>query len=151
MVELVENEVFMAFATYAAIVTLKMMLMGPLTVYFRIARGSFTNEEDVAGKSDAEKKKLLRSHQDVERVQRCHHNDLENIIPFFFIGLLYSLTGPELSIALLHFRAFTACRIFHTIAYIGALPQPSRGLSYIFGMLVTISMAYRVLSTILFL
>lgn len=34
-----ENEVFKAFATYAAIVTLKMMLMGPVTVYFRLTRG----------------------------------------------------------------------------------------------------------------
>ncbi|XP_013867304.1 microsomal glutathione S-transferase 1 [Austrofundulus limnaeus] len=151
MAQLMENEVFMAFATYAAIVTLKMMLMGPITSYFRITRGSFSNEEDVARKSDEEKKKLLKSHPDVERAQRCHRNDLENIVPFFFIGLLYALTGPELSTALLHFRTFTACRLFHTIAYIGALPQPSRGLSYLVGVLVTTSMAYRVLSTVLLL
>ncbi|XP_017287152.1 microsomal glutathione S-transferase 1 [Kryptolebias marmoratus] len=148
MAQLMEDEVFRAFTTYAAIVTLKMMLMGPMTAYFRITRGSFTNEEDVARKSEEEKKKLLKSHPDVERVQRCHHNDLENVVPFFFIGLLYALTGPELSTALLHFRAFTAFRIFHTIAYINALPQPSRGLSYILGTLVMFSMAYRVLSTV---
>lgn len=82
---------------------------------------------------------------------RCHQNDLENIIPFVIVGLLYALTGPELSVALLHFRIFAGARIFHTIAYIGALPQPSRALSWVVGMLVTFSMAYRVLNTVLFL
>uniref|UniRef100_A0AAX7VFS9 Microsomal glutathione S-transferase 1 n=1 Tax=Astatotilapia calliptera TaxID=8154 RepID=A0AAX7VFS9_ASTCA len=114
-------------------------------------RKSFSNEEDVARKSAEEKKKLLKTHPDVERVRRCHQNDLENIIPFVIVGLLYALTGPELSVALLHFRIFAGARIFHTIAYIGALPQPSRALSWVVGMLVTFSMAYRVLNTVLFL
>ncbi|XP_022605267.1 microsomal glutathione S-transferase 1-like [Seriola dumerili] len=151
MATLMENEVFMAFTTYATIVILKMMLMGPMTGYFRITRGAFSNEEDVSRKSVEEKKKLLRTHPDVERVRRCHQNDLENIIPFVLVGLLYALTEPELSTALLHFRLFAGSRIFHTIAYVGALPQPSRGLSWIVGMLVTFSMAYRVLSTVLHL
>uniref|UniRef100_A0A3Q2TDH6 Microsomal glutathione S-transferase 1 n=1 Tax=Fundulus heteroclitus TaxID=8078 RepID=A0A3Q2TDH6_FUNHE len=151
MAQLMEDDVFKAFTTYAAIVTLKMILMGPVTVYFRLTRGSFTNEEDVAWKSGEEKKKFLKSHPDVERVRRCHLNDLENIVPFFFIGLLYALSGPELSSALLHFRIFTGARIFHSFAYILVLPQPSRGLSYFLGMLVTFSMAYSLLSKVFFL
>lgn len=77
---------------------------------------------------------------------RCHQNDLENVIPFVIIGLLYAATSPELSSALLHFRLFAGARIFHTIAYICALPQPSRALSWMVGMLVTFSMAYKVLT-----
>uniref|UniRef100_A0A4W6D1K4 Microsomal glutathione S-transferase 1 n=2 Tax=Lates calcarifer TaxID=8187 RepID=A0A4W6D1K4_LATCA len=148
MEKLMENDVFMAFSTYAAIVILKMMLMAPMTAYYRLTRGAFANDEDVSRKPAEERKKLLRAHPDVERVRRCHQNDLENIIPFVVIGLLYALSGPELSTALLHFRLFTGSRIFHTIAYVGALPQPSRGLSWMLGMLVTFSMAYRVLSTV---
>ncbi|KAL6117145.1 mgst1 [Pungitius sinensis] len=151
MAKLIEDEVFMAFATYSTIVILKMMLMSPMTAFFRLTRGAFANEEDVALKPVEERKKLLRTHTDVERVRRCHQNDLENIIPFVLIGLLYALTGPKLSAALLHFRVFAACRIFHTIAYVCALPQPSRGLSWVVGMLVTFSMAYRVLSEVLVL
>ncbi|XP_053271169.1 microsomal glutathione S-transferase 1 [Pleuronectes platessa] len=151
MTDLMENEVFRAFTTYAAVVIVKMMLMGPLTGYFRFSRGAFSNEEDVGKKSAEEKKKMLRTHPDVERVRRCHLNDLENIIPFVVVGLLYALTAPELSAALLHFRIFAGARIFHTVAYVCALPQPSRGLSWMLGMLVTFSMAYRVLSTVLLL
>ncbi|XP_029017380.1 microsomal glutathione S-transferase 1-like [Betta splendens] len=148
MTNLIDNEVFLAFSTYAAIVIVKMMLMGPLTGYYRITRGAFANEEDLGKTKD---KKLLRTHPDVERVRRCHQNDLENVLPFVLIGLLYSLTVPELGTALLHFRLFVASRIFHTVAYVAALPQPSRGLSYILGLLITFSMTYRVLSMVLLL
>lgn len=151
MEKLIEDQVFMAFTTYATIVILKMMLMSPLTAFYRFTRGAFANEEDVSRKSAEEKKKMLRTHPDVERVRRCHQNDLENIIPFVVIGLLYALTGPEFSTALLHYRLFAGSRIFHTISYVAALPQPSRALSWIVGMLVTFSMAYRVLNTVLVL
>merc|ERR1712002_824479 len=151
MAELIQDEVFMAFTTYAAIVILKMMLMAPITAYYRFTRGAFANEEDVAMKSAEEKKKQLRTHPDVERVRRCHQNDLENIVPFVVVGLLYALTGPELSTALLHFRLFAGSRIVHTVTYVGALPQPSRALSWMLGMLVTLSMAYRLLSTVFFI
>lgn len=33
------NEVFRAFTTYAVIVILKMMLMAPLTSYYRVTKG----------------------------------------------------------------------------------------------------------------
>ncbi|XP_040004811.1 microsomal glutathione S-transferase 1-like [Xiphias gladius] len=148
---MMDSQVLQSFSTYATIVILKMMLMSPLTSYFRLTRKVFANLEDTKFVSSAEDKKLVRIDPDVERVRRCHQNDLENIIPFVVVGLLYALTEPELSAALLHFRLFTGSRIFHTLAYVAALPQPSRGLSWILGMLVTFSMAYRVLSTVLFL
>ncbi|XP_076860627.1 microsomal glutathione S-transferase 1-like [Brachyhypopomus gauderio] len=147
-----DSEVFFAFSTYATIVILKMMLMAPLTAYFRITRKAFANMEDIRpGNTPEEKKKMLRSHEDVERVRRCHQNDLENIIPFVVVGLLYALTGPDLSSALLHFRLFVGSRCIHTLAYVMSLPQPSRGLSWMVGMVTTFSMAYRVLTSALLL
>lgn len=38
MTNLIDSEVFLAFSTYATIVILKMMFMGPLTGYFRFTR-----------------------------------------------------------------------------------------------------------------
>ncbi|NXF76692.1 MGST1 transferase, partial [Sclerurus mexicanus] len=150
--KLIDNEVFQAYATYTAIVLLKMMLMSLITAYFRITRKAFVNPEDTAsfGKGDSAKK-YLRTDPDVERVRRGHLNDLENIVPFVGIGLLYALSGPELSSALLHFRIFTGARILHTLAYLIPLPQPGRGLSWAVGYAVTFSMAYQVLKTVLFL
>ncbi|NXG02748.1 MGST1 transferase, partial [Sakesphorus luctuosus] len=150
--QLIDNEVFRAYATYTAIVLLKMMLMSLVTAYFRITRKAFVNPEDTAsfGKGDSAKK-YLRTDPDVERVRRGHLNDLENIVPFVGVGLLYALSGPDLSTALLHFRIFAGARILHTFAYLIPLPQPSRGLSWAVGYTVTISMAYKVLKTVLLL
>ncbi|NWI58806.1 MGST1 transferase, partial [Calyptomena viridis] len=150
--QLIDNETFRAYATYTAIVLLKMMLMSLVTAYFRITRKAFANPEDTAsfGKGDSAKK-YLKTDPDVERVRRGHLNDLENIVPFVGIGLLYALSGPELSTALLHFRIFAGARILHTFAYLIPLPQPSRGLSWAVGYAVTFSMAYKVLKTVLLL
>ncbi|NWH79241.1 MGST1 transferase, partial [Piaya cayana] len=152
LTQLIDNEVFQAYATYAAIVLVKMMLMSPITAYFRMTRKAFANPEDTAsfGKGDSAKK-YLRTDPDVERVRRGHLNDLENIVPFLGIGFLYALSGPDLYTALLHFRIFAGARIAHSFAYLIPLPQPSRGLSWAIGYAVTMSMAYKVLKTALYL
>ncbi|XP_069717974.1 microsomal glutathione S-transferase 1 [Phaenicophaeus curvirostris] len=152
LTQLIDNEVFQAYATYATIVLVKMMLMSPITAYFRITRKAFANPEDTAslGKGDSAKK-YLRTDPDVERVRRGHLNDLENIVPFLGIGLLYALSGPDLFTALLHFRIFAGARIAHSFAYLIPLPQPSRGLSWAIGYVVTMSMAYKVMKTALYL
>uniref|UniRef100_A0A8C8GFB1 Microsomal glutathione S-transferase 1 n=1 Tax=Oncorhynchus tshawytscha TaxID=74940 RepID=A0A8C8GFB1_ONCTS len=145
LTHIIDSEVVLAFSTYATIVVLKMMLMSPMTAYFRFTRKCFANMEDTGmAKTPEDKKRMLRVDPDVERVRRCHQNDLENIIPFIVIGLLYTLTGPDLSTALLHFRVFVGSRLFHTVAYILPLPQPSRAVAFLIGLVTTSSMAYQV-------
>ena len=78
-------------------------------------------------------------------LSRCHQNDLENVVPFVLVGLLYSLTGPDAATAITYFRVFAASRLCHTVAYVLPLPQPSRALSWLTGLVVTCCMAYRVL------
>ncbi|CAM9466717.1 unnamed protein product [Lampetra fluviatilis] len=75
----------------------------------------------------------------------CHQNDIENILPFLGVGLLYALSGPDPWIALLHFRVFLASRIVHTIAYLAPLPQPTRAIAYLLGVVSTFSMAVAVM------
>nr|XP_054518954.1 microsomal glutathione S-transferase 1 isoform X4 [Pan troglodytes] len=112
----------------------------------------FANPEDCVAFGKGENaKKYLRTDDRVERVRRAHLNDLENIIPFLGIGLLYSLSGPDPSTAILHFRLFVGARIYHTIAYLTPLPQPNRALSFFVGYGVTLSMAYRLLKSKLYL
>ncbi|XP_023565238.1 microsomal glutathione S-transferase 1 [Octodon degus] len=111
----------------------------------------FANPEDAAGFGKEDAKKYIRTDESVERVRRAHLNDLENIVPFVGIGLLYSLSGPDLSTALLHFRIFVGARIYHTVAYLLPLPQPNRGLAFFVGFGVTLSMAYSLLRNKLYL
>ncbi|XP_020850067.1 microsomal glutathione S-transferase 1 [Phascolarctos cinereus] len=150
--QLGDSEVFSAFTSYGAIVLLKMMLMSVVTSFFRITRKAFDNPEDAPVSSKDENiKKFLKKDDRVERVLRVHRNDLENIVPFFCIGLLYSLSSPDLTTALWHFRIFVAARIYHTFAYLIPFPQPNRALSWATGYIVTFSMAYRVLKSKLYL
>ena len=74
---------------------------------------------------------------------RCHLNDLENVLPFVLVGLLYCSTSPDEFTALLHFRIFTAARLLHMVAYLVPLPQPSRALGFFVGYVTTFSMAFR--------
>uniref|UniRef100_A0A8C5L4H5 Microsomal glutathione S-transferase 1 n=1 Tax=Jaculus jaculus TaxID=51337 RepID=A0A8C5L4H5_JACJA len=150
--QLMENEVFMAFASYATIILSKMMFMSTATAFYRLTKKVFANPEDCASFGKGENaKKYMRTDDSVERVRRAHLNDLENIVPFLGIGLLYSLSGPDLSTALLHFRVFVGARVYHTLAYLTPLPQPNRALAFFVGYGVTLSMAYRVLRSKLYL
>ncbi|XP_053112843.1 microsomal glutathione S-transferase 1 [Hemicordylus capensis] len=148
--EMMDVEVPMAYAKYSVLVLVKMMLMSPLTGFYRMKKKAFTNPEDASSFAKGEgAKKFLRTDPDVERVRRIHLNDLENIIPFLFVGLFYSISGVSLSTALLHYRIFLGSRIFHTISYFIPLPQPCRGLAWFTGYLVTFSMIYKLVTVAL--
>ncbi|XP_784976.3 microsomal glutathione S-transferase 1 [Strongylocentrotus purpuratus] len=137
------SEELSSFAIYASAVMVKMVLMSPLTAYTRLTRKVFANQEDMVGLKD---KKPVFDNPTVERVRRCHLNDLENIVPFFGLGLLYAFTsGASTTTIVWHYRIFVASRFLHTIAYIGALPQPSRALSFFAGLIVNVSMAVQII------
>ncbi|RUS75715.1 hypothetical protein EGW08_016530 [Elysia chlorotica] len=139
-----DNPVFSAFVTYAVLVIMKTMIMSFFTAYQRMTNKAFSNEEDVA--SFGKKLEVTRYHPGVERVRRCHQNDLENVIPFVLLGLLYVASGPSLGAALLHFRAFTVARFLHTLVYLNSVRQPARALCFLCGIVVNISMAVATLS-----
>lgn len=142
--EILDMEVLLVFSKYTVFLIVKMMLMSMITGLYRMKKKAFSNPEDAASLGKGENaKKYLRTDPDVERVRRCHLNDIENILPFIFIGFFYCLSGVSLSTATLHFRIFFGSRIFHTIAYLVPLPQPCRGLAWLTGYLVTFSMVYK--------
>lgn len=136
-----KNEVFAKFAFYAGIVLLKTILMSLWTARYRIPRKVFVNPEDYMSKKPA----TLTTDPDVERVRRCHLNDLENVLPFVLIGLLYVITGPDVGTATLHFRLFAGFRILHTIVYLLAVPQPARAIAFAVGFGVNVSMVITVI------
>jgi uncharacterized MAPEG superfamily protein len=76
---------------------------------------------------------------------RNHLNDLENIPAFLLLGFIYILTNPAPGVAIWHFRIYAFTRILHTIAYQVPLPQPSRFLAFMPGMIVNLSMAVQIL------
>nr|UVC41632.1 glutathione S-transferase 9 [Eriocheir sinensis] len=137
-----DNPAFASFAFYSSILALKMLLMAPLTGYYRMSRGAFANPED-AKKFGT---KGTKTDADVERVRRAHQNDLENIPVFFVIASMYLLTQPSTFLATMLFRVFTLARILHTIFYLNE--SSLRPLSFLVGELISIFLAG---STLLYL
>ncbi|XP_001178007.1 microsomal glutathione S-transferase 1 [Strongylocentrotus purpuratus] len=145
------EEALKYFATYAGLVTVKMMMLGPLTGFYRTRDSAYANEEDfvLTGLKD---RRPVFNHPMIERIRRCSLNDLENIVPFFIIGGLFAVfSGSPLSTILWHYRIFVASRFLHSIAYLIPLPQPSRALCYFVGIGTNLSMAIRLLMNTWFL
>lgn len=79
-------------------------------------------------------------------IPRAHLNDLESILPFLIIALLYCFTSPDPAMAHFLFKVFTGARIIHTLVYaVVPLPQPARGAAFFTGMGVTVFLTFKVL------
>lgn len=92
----------------------------------------------------------LQSFQKYPCFYRIHQNDVENIPIFILLGLLYVLSDPAYSTAIIVFRIFGAARLIHTVAYFFALNKP-RGMSWLVGMFCNVYLAVQVLKASRFL
>ncbi|XP_066579584.1 prostaglandin E synthase [Amia ocellicauda] len=136
------SEVFCCFAFYAMLLLLKMYFVAILTGQLRLRRKAFANPEDALRHGGL---KFYRRDEDVERCRRLHRNDLECILPFLLIAVLYCQLEPSPAMARFYFRSFFLARVAHTFAYLYALPAPSRSLAYTLGLLPCLSMALKIL------
>ncbi|KAG1656343.1 Microsomal glutathione S-transferase 1 [Nymphon striatum] len=136
-----ENQVFTSFIFYSAILALKLVAMGPLTGMQRHKKLAFSNPED----SNPHGKKPTLNDPDVERVRRAHLNDLENIPIFWILGFLYVFINPPVATAIWCFRLFTVARVLHTIVYLTAFPQPSRGICFMFSIAINTFLAVQLI------
>jgi len=86
----------------------------------------------------------MQEHPDVMRMLRMHRNDLENILPFFTVGLIFVLMGASAFGAQVYFYTFTAARIVHTITYVAKM-QPWRTVAFVVGTLCMVGMVVQIL------
>ena len=126
--ELTSNPVFTVFAVCAAVLCLKMIVVGHYTGLTRIRRAVYLNPEDAKAFSKIEEFTTVE-HPDVERGLRAHRNDLESTLPFLAIGLVYVLVGPPVLLAKVLLITFTAMRCVFSFFYLRAL-QPWRSASF---------------------
>ncbi|XP_030566066.1 microsomal glutathione S-transferase 1 isoform X1 [Drosophila novamexicana] len=142
-----DNEVFRCYIGWSALLVLKMFSMSLVTGIWRFITLTFANQEDLM----SPKLKVKFDDPNVERVRRAHRNDLENILPFFIIGLLYTLTNPNAFLAINLFRAVGIARIAHTLVYaVVVVPQPARALAFFVALLATAYMALQVIAAAAF-
>uniref|UniRef100_W8C8P6 Microsomal glutathione S-transferase 1 n=1 Tax=Ceratitis capitata TaxID=7213 RepID=W8C8P6_CERCA len=133
-----ENPVFCCFLFWASVLVIKMLLMSLLTALQRFRNKVFPNKEDLFFK-DIE---VQFDDPHVERVRRAHRNDMENILPYFTMAILYICTNPDPTVACILFRVVAIARILHTLVYaFYPVPQPSRVIAFGVAFAITIYMA----------
>ncbi|XP_001369224.3 prostaglandin E synthase isoform X2 [Monodelphis domestica] len=140
--KMMDNEVFVNFLLYSTILVIKMYLVAVITGQVRLRKKAFANPEDALKHGGLQ---FCRTDPDVERCRRAHGNDLENILPFLFLGSIYSFLNPDPFIAWLHFFIFFVGRIIHTVAYLVKLKAPIRSVAYTVAQVPCVSMALQIL------
>lgn len=124
------------FAIVYLLLVVKMVAVGFATSLLRIRRKVYATPEDYA---------LNRANpppvpdEDIERIRRVHRNDLENILPFFAIGLFYALGDPSMLAARIYFVGFLVARVLHSVFYIAGR-QPHRTIAFGVGLVLMLTM-----------
>ena len=78
-------------------------------------------------------------HPDVQRLKRAHLNLLENSVPFFVVGFLFTLTEPSLLTAASLYGMFVASRVLHAVVYLKRR-QPLRSAAWFVGVVSIVVM-----------
>ena len=148
-----ENPVFTAYAVAAALMILKLMVQGWVTVALMVrSDAGMLNPEDLrhSPANRNPRPEQLDPHPDVERSRRMQRNDLESIPAFLAAGLLLVAVDPPAWIAYAFLAVFTLARLAHTWAYATAQNHEIRATFFSIGSIVVILMALWILLAALF-
>jgi uncharacterized MAPEG superfamily protein len=145
-----ENPVFVTYLVATAIMVLKVMGQGWVTVYrmLRVNAG-FASPEDLRQGliNKAPDASQLEVNEYVDRSRRMHRNDLENIPAFWAVGLLFVVVNPAAWLAKALMYGFVIARLGHFMAYTTKQSHEVRATFYTVGSLIVIYMACHVLWT----
>lgn len=147
-----DNPVFTAYAIAAALMVLKIMGQGWMTVYRMMKSDSgLVNPEDLRQTplNPNPRADQLELNDYVDRSRRMHRNDLENIPGFWMAGLLFVFAAPPLWLAQLLLYGFVGARVLHAWAYLTKQNHEVRATFYTIGSLIVIYMALHALAVLL--
>ncbi len=143
-----ENPVFVTYMITAAIMVLKIMAQGWMTVYRMLKSDSgLASPEDlrVTPLNKNPRPEQLEVNDYVDRSRRMHRNDLENIPAFWACGLLFVAAGPSPVLANWLMYGFVTARLAHAVAYATKQNHEVRATFYTIASLIVIFMALYVL------
>jgi glutathione S-transferase len=136
------------FAFWYLLLVVKMLMLIFRTSATRMRLSSFASPEDYAAITGAAPAAAAVPDERIERLRRALQNDLENILPFFGVGLIYALSGPSIGMARFLIGGFALSRIAYTIFYVRGL-QPHRSIAFMLGMFFLVCMVLRALWSVL--
>ena len=134
-----EQQVFENLLVYSVFVLLKIVKFYSTSLIQAVARlrsRRFRHPDDAAffGKQKGVADGMLSPLDQVG--QRIWQNDIENIYPYLFVGIVFSLSGPVLIVQITYFSLFLLTRILHSI-FLVFPKQPHRNLFYQGGNVIT--------------
>jgi len=139
-----ENPVFATYLIASAIMVLKVMGQGWMTVHrmLKVGAGYASVEDLQKGLINTNPDPLqLEVNEYVDRSRRMHRNDLENVPAFWIAGLLFVAVDPALWLAQLLLYGFVAARLAHFLAYATKRSHETRATFYTIGSVIVIYMA----------
>ena len=148
-----DNPVFVTYMIASAIMIVKIMGQGWMTVFrmLKIDGGWATPEDLQPGLINRNPRpQQLELNDYVDRSRRMHRNDLENIPAFLACGLLFVASGPSLLLANIFMYSFVGASLIHTLAYATKQSHEVRATLYTIGSIVVIVMAVYVLAAVVF-
>jgi prostaglandin-E synthase 1 len=142
MNDLMTNPAFKTFALSTVVLAFNLLFLSGFTGAMRARNKVLANPED-AGYSEQK-----TEHPKVARALRAHRNALENIFPYFALGLVYVLSGATPRGAAVYFGTFTAARLLHTVVYL-LEKQPWRTLCFAVGVLCMLGMMVQIVMKVI--
>jgi uncharacterized MAPEG superfamily protein len=147
-----ENPVFVTYMIAGAIMVLKIMGQGWMTVYRMLKSNSgLASPEDLqVGLINKDPHpEQLELNDYVDRSRRMHRNDLENIPAFLACGVLFVAAGPSILLANILLYGFVGARLAHTLAYATKQSHEIRATLYTLGSAAVITMAVYVIAAVI--
>jgi len=144
-----QNPTFVAYTIAAAIMILKIMGQGWLTVYRMMkVEGGYLNPEDLlSGPINRNPRPSQLDPNDyVDRSRRMHLNDLENIPAFLVAGWLLVAVDPPYMLAVVLMGTFVVMRLIHAIVYVTKQRHEVRATPYTIASVIVVFMTLYVLA-----
>lgn len=148
-----ENPVFVTFAITSALMVLKVMGQGWMTVIRMMKSDSGMMSPEDLRQTPLNKNprpEQLDRNDYVDRSRRMHRNDLENIPGFWMAGFLFVMVSPPLWLAQVLMYGFVVARAAHALAYATKQTHDMRATFYTIGSVSVIVMAIYVLGALIF-
>ncbi len=147
-----ENPVLVTYMITGAIMTLKIMGQGWMTVYRMLKSNSgLASPEDlqVGLINKNPQPEPLEINDYVDRSRRMHRNDLENIPAFLACGVLFVMAEPSYLLANILMYGFVGARLAHTFAYATKQSHEVRATFYTIGSVAVVIMAVYVIAAVI--
>lgn len=144
-VAMLNDPAFKTLSVCAVILFFKMFGVGTYTALVRRKVGTTLNPED---QKTLGGKLVEIDPPEVQRVQRAHRNDMENIPVFLSIAILAVLAGVNRTGQEICVIGFTVARIAHSITYLRGM-SPWRSISFGSGALASAALMIMLLIRVL--